>query len=280
MKIFSWNVNGIRAVVKKGVFMPFVEKYQPDILCLQETKAAEGQAEIDLPDYEEYWHSAEKKGYSGTAIFTKIPPVTVYYGIPNDIKAKHQLLDAYGDTSKEGRVVTLEFENFFVSTVYTPNAKDDLSRLPVRQHWDEAFLEYMKQLEKNGSTPSTSSGQEGSPQGKPVIFCGDLNVAHTEDDLARPKENRGKKGFTDEERSGISRYIEEGFVDTFRKFHTGNGYYTWWSHFSQARERNVGWRIDYIFTSKELADVVTHADIHPDVYGSDHCPVSLKIEIE
>lgn len=263
MKIFSWNVNGIRAVIKKGEFLPFVEKFKPDIFCLQETKANHDQVEIDLPDYEEFWHSAEKKGYSGTAIFTKTSPMEVHYGIPDAIKKKYELDDTYGDTTKEGRVLALEFENFFVATVYTPNAKDDLSRIPMRQHWDPAFLTYMKQLEKQ----------------KPVIFCGDLNVAHTEDDLARPKDNKGKKGFTDEERAGFDAFIGAGFVDTFRMFHKGNGHYTWWSHWSNARARNVGWRIDYILASKDLQPLIKRANIHADVFGSDHCPVSIDISL-
>jgi len=263
MKIFSWNVNGIRAVIKKGDFMPFIEKFDPDILCLQETKANHEQVEVDLEEYEEYWNSAERKGYSGTAIFTKIPPREVFYGLPESIKKKYKLSDEYGDTTKEGRVLTLEFEGFYVSTVYTPNAKDDLSRISMRLQWDPAYLEYMIALEKK----------------KPVIFCGDFNVAHTEDDLARPKENRGNKGFTDEERSGFDAMIEAGFIDTFRKFYKGNGHYTWWSHWAAARERNVGWRIDYVMASKDLSSVITRANIHPNVMGSDHCPVSVELSI-
>ncbi len=263
MKIYSWNVNGIRAVHKKGLFLPFIEKHQPDILCLQETKAEQGQSEVDLPEYDEYWSSAVKKGYSGTAIFTKIAPIESVYGLPEDIKNKFDLADRYGDTTSEGRVTTLEFEAFFVVSVYTPNAKEDLSRLPVRTRWDAAFLIYMKQLEAV----------------KPVIFCGDLNVAHTELDLARPKENKGKKGFTAEERSGFDNMAEAGFVDTFRMFHEGNGHYTWWSHWGNARERNVGWRIDYVMASEVLRPLVKKANIHPDVLGSDHCPVSMEISI-
>ncbi len=263
MKIFSWNVNGIRAVHKKGDFARFIEAYNPDILCLQETKAQQEQSEVDLPEYEEYWCSAEKKGYSGTAIFTKIAPDNVILGIPEEIASKYALKDDYGDTTKEGRVTTLEFENFFVSCVYTPNAKDDLSRIPMRQAWDPAYLEFMQSLEKQ----------------KPVIFCGDLNVAHTEDDLARPKENEGKKGFTKEERSGIDNIVKAGFVDTFRLFTKGNGHYSWWSHFGGARERNVGWRIDYVMVSQSLVPMVKRGDIHADVYGSDHCPVSIELDI-
>lgn len=261
MKIYSWNVNGIRAVHKKGFFLPFIEKHQPDVLCLQETKAEQGQSEIDLPEYDEYWSSAEKKGYSGTAIFTKIAPVEARYGLPEDITKSFALADSYGDTNKEGRVTVLEFDECFVVSVYTPNVKDDLSRLPVRQEWDKAFLSYMKRLESE----------------KPVVFCGDLNVAHTELDLARPKENRGKKGFTDEERQGVDEMAKAGFTDSFRLFHEGNGYYTWWSHWGNARERNVGWRIDYVMVSEVLVPLVKKASIYADILGSDHCPVSVDI---
>lgn len=261
MKIASWNVNGIRAVVKKGTFQDFVADFKPDVLCLQETKAMQGQAEIDLPEYEEYWNSADKKGYSGTAIFTKHKPQAVLYGLPEDITKKYQLTDQYGDTTAEGRVLTVELDEYFVSTVYTPNAKDDLSRIPMRQQWDPAYLEYMQMLEEQ----------------KPVIFCGDFNVAHTPEDLARPKENEGKKGFTLEERAGFDAMVAAGFVDTFRHTHTGNGYYTWWSHWARARERNVGWRIDYVMVSSSLASRVKSAEIHPQVMGSDHCPVSVEL---
>lgn len=261
MTIFSWNVNGIRAVHRKELFLPFLKKHKPDILCLQETKAERGQIEIDLPGYEEYWNSAEKKGYSGTAIFSKTTPVNVINGLPADLCKKYGLSDdGYGDPNKEGRVIAADMGQIYVVSVYTPNAKDDLSRLPLRhKHWDPAFLEYMKRLEAE----------------KPVVFCGDLNVAHTPDDLARPKQNVGVKGFTDEEREGIQAMVDHGFVDTFRLFTQGNGHYSWWSHFAQARERNVGWRIDYIFVSKKLAPKVKKAEIHPEVLGSDHCPVSI-----
>lgn len=265
MRIFSWNVNGIRAVVKKGEFAPFIEMHKPDILCLQETKAEKGQAVIDLSGYEEYWNSAEKKGYSGTAIFTKIKPMAVINGIPEKISEKYGLTsDGYGDPRTEGRVIAAEFKDFYVVTVYTPNAKDDLARIPLRhKQWDPAFLAYCKELEKK----------------KPVIFCGDLNVAHTPDDLARPKENEGLKGFTKEEREGFDNFIKAGFVDTFRMFHSGNGFYTWWSHFANARARNVGWRIDYVLVSEKLAKKVKRAEIHPEVAGSDHCPVSIEIAL-
>ena len=264
MKIFSWNVNGIRAVKKKGDLDRFIATYAPDIVCLQETKANRDQIEVDLPEYEEYWCSAEKKGYSGTAIFTKIPPIQVINGIPQEIAQKYQLVDVYGDTTNEGRVITLEFEHVYVTSVYTPNAKDDLSRISMRTQWDPAFLDYMGMLQKI----------------KPVIFCGDLNVAHTKDDLARPKENEGKKGFTQEERNGIDAIISSKFVDTFRIFIKGNGNYTWWSHWGGARERNVGWRIDYIFVSEALVSVVRKAEIHTQVFGSDHCPISIDVGIE
>lgn len=263
MKIISWNVNGIRAVHKKGLFVPFIKKYQPDILCLQETKAEKHQSEVDLPEYEEYWNSATRKGYSGTAIFTKHKPISVLLGLPNNIVKKFKISDdSYGDPNTEGRVIALEFKDFYIATVYTPNAKDDLSRIPLRhKKWDPAFLTYMKELEKK----------------KPVVFCGDLNVAHTSDDLARPKENEGVKGFTKEEREGIQKMIDSDFVDTFRIFTKGNGYYSWWSHFANSRARNIGWRIDYIFVSKKLEKKVKAAKILPEVMGSDHCPVLIEI---
>lgn len=263
MKIFSWNVNGIRAVTRKGTLQEFIKKYSPDILCLQETKAERGQSEIDLTTYEEYWNSATKKGYSGTAIFTKIKPLAVINGLPEEIIKKHGLVhDSYGDPNSEGRVIAAEYDNFYLVTVYTPNAKDDLSRIPLRhKQWDPAFLDYCKQLETK----------------KPVIFCGDLNVAHTPDDLARPKENEGKKGFTEEEREGFDKFIKAGFVDTFRLFTKGNGHYTWWTHWANARARNVGWRIDYFLVSSSLSNKVKSAEIHNDVMGSDHCPISVTI---
>jgi len=262
MKIISWNVNGIRAVHKKGLFLPFIEKYQPDILCLQETKAEQHQNVMELKGYKEYWNSATKKGYSGTAIFSKVKPVAVILNIPDKILKKYNLKDTYGDPNTEGRIVAAEFKDFYVVSVYTPNAKDDLSRIPLRhKQWDPSFLEYVKELEKN----------------KPVIFCGDLNVAHTEDDLARPKENVGNKGFTAEEREGIDNIIKAGFIDTFRMFTKGNGHYTWWTHFANARARNVGWRIDYFFVSKKLEKKVKDAKILPEVLGSDHCPIMLEL---
>ena len=265
VKIYSWNVNGIRAVVKKELWQPFLDKEQPDILCLQEIKAKPEQIDLDLDGYDVFWYSAEKPGYSGTALFSKIPPKQVINGLPQDIIDAYKVSgDTYGDPNKEGRVIAGEFEKFWVVGVYTPNAKDDLSRIPLRhKHWDPAFLAYVQQLEKS----------------KPVVFMGDLNVAHTEDDLANPKPNRGKKGFTDEERSGFQAFIDAGFVDTLRMFKQGNGYYTWWSHFANARARNVGWRIDYVLVSEGLKDKVIAADIHPKVMGSDHCPVSVTLDL-
>lgn len=263
MKILSWNANGIRAVHKKGLFLPFIEKHTPDILCLQETKAMRHESPVDLPDYEEYWSSAEKKGYSGTAIFCKKEPREVLFGLPEDLVKKYKLgKDGYGDPNKEGRVAAAEFDMFYVVSIYTPNAKDDLSRLTLRRtQWDPAFLAYMKRLEEK----------------KPVIFCGDLNVAHTPLDLARPKENEGKKGFTKEEREGIDRIVETGFIDTFRLFTKEGGHYTWWTHFANARARNIGWRIDYIFVSGALRPRVKNAFILPEVMGSDHCPVGIEL---
>ena len=264
MKIYSWNVNGIRAVINKGEFQKFIAKHDPDILCLQETKAKQGQAEINMPQYQEYWCDAEKPGYSGTAILTKIKPLNVVNGLPEEIVKKYKVHgDVYGDPNKEGRVITAEFKDFFVVGVYTINIKDDLSRLPIRQAWDKAFLSYCQVLEKE----------------KPVIFCGDLNVAHTEDDLARPKENIGKRGFTDEERGGFEELVAHGFLDSFRLFTKGNGHYTWWTHWANARARNVGWRIDYFLVSNSLKSKVKAAEIHADVMGSDHCPVSIDLGI-
>ena len=263
MKIYSWNVNGIRAVLKKGTFQSFMAGHKPDVLCLQETKAERGQVEIDLPGYHEYWNSAVKKGYSGTAIFSKKKPINVINGFPHEFARRYQFADELErDSTEEGRVIAAEFDKFFVVTVYTPNAKEDLSRLPLRhKHWDPAFLAYCKMLE----------------QKKPVIFCGDLNVAHTELDLANPRPNRGKKGFTDEEREGFQNFIDSGFIDTLRLFKQGNGHYSWWSHFAKARERNVGWRIDYVLVSESLRKSVKAAEIHANVMGSDHCPVSVTI---
>jgi len=263
MKLVSWNVNGIRAVHRKELFEPFVKQLNPDVILLQETKAQQEQSEVDLPEYEEYWNSAEKKGYSGTAIFTKIKPISVLLDFPTFLVKQFKIKnDGYGDPNTEGRVMALEFKDFYVVNVYTPNSKEDLSRLSLRhKQWDPAFLAYCKELEKK----------------KPVIFGGDLNVAHTEDDLARPKDNVGNKGFTKEEREGIDNALGEGFIDSLRLFEKGNGHYSWWSHWAKARERNVGWRIDYFFVSKKLAKKVKKAAIHKDILGSDHCPISIEI---
>ncbi len=265
MKLYSWNVNGIRAVVNKGAFQKFMAEHQPDILCIQETKAEQGQAEIDLPDYTEYWNSAKKKGYSGTAIFSKVKPLQVINGFPEDIVKKYDVTgDSYGNPNDEGRVIAAEFDSFWVVTVYTPNSKGDLSRLSLRyDHWDKAFLAYVKRLEEN----------------KPVLFCGDLNVAHQEIDLANPGPNVGKHGFTDEERERFQDFLDAGFVDTFRQFYPDKTEaYSWWTHWANARARNVGWRIDYWLASKSIADKLKDAAIHADVMGSDHCPVSIDLD--
>lgn len=263
MKMYSWNVNGIRAVVKKGTFQEFIATHQPDILCLNETKAEQGQAEVDLAGYHEYWNSSQtKKGYSGTAIFSKIKPLAVINDIPDAfVQSAGLAADGYGDANLEGRVIAAEFNDFYVVTAYTPNAKDGLARIDLRQKWDTAMTAYCADLQIK----------------KPVVYCGDMNVAHTEEDLANPKPNRGKKGFSDEERAGFDNWLAADFVDTFRMFKQGNGYYTWWSHFANARARNVGWRIDYFLVSESFKSRVKNASIHPDVIGSDHCPVSIEL---
>ena len=265
VSIFSWNVNGIRAVMRKGSLQSFITKYSPDIVCLQEIKAEKQELPLDFAEYEEYWNSASRKGYAGTAIFSKTKPLSVLNNIPSNIAEKYNLQhDGYGHPNEEGRIITAEYKDFFLVNSYTPNAKNDLSRIPLRHiQWDPACLAYCKKLE----------------QQKPVIFCGDLNVAHTPDDLARPKENEGNKGYTNEERQGFQNFIDEGFVDTLRIFEKGNGHYSWWATWGGARERNVGWRIDYILVSGALKDKVTEARIHPEVMGSDHCPVSIKLKI-
>lgn len=264
MRIVSWNVNGLRAVHKKGLFLPFVKEYDPDIICLQEIKSQKHQNELDLKGYEEYWNPADRAGYSGTAIFSKEKPLSVRLGFPAEVLQKYKLgEDGYGDPNKEGRVLTAEFEDFFVVNVYTPNSKGDLSRLPLRhKQWDPAFLEYVSDLKKS----------------KDVIFCGDLNVAHTEIDLARPKENEGEHGFTKEEREGIDKLTKVGFVDVFRHLVKESGHYTWWNYWNYARERNVGWRIDYFFVNKEFLPRVKDSKILKDVFGSDHCPILLEVE--
>jgi exodeoxyribonuclease III len=236
MKIVSWNVNGLRAVHKKGLFLPFLEKWEPDIVCLQEIKSQKHQNEFDLKEYEEIWNSADKPGYAGVAIFSKQKPLSVQIGLPENLVKKYELNEyKYGDPNKEGRVLMAEFKDFFIVNVYTPNAKPDLTRLSLRyKKWDPAFLEYVDSLKKS----------------RPVIFCGDLNVAHTPDDLSHPKQNEGEHGFTKEEREGIDKIISAGFVDTFRHFTKGNGHYSWWSHWANARARNIGWRLDYFFVNK------------------------------
>lgn len=265
MKLCSWNVNGIRAVLRKDALNPFIDTVQPDVLCFQETKAQPGEADIKLSAYSEHWNSAQKKGYSGTAILSKPEPVNVINGLlPEVIEVFGRRDDGYGDPNSEGRVITAEYPDFHLVTVYTPNAKDDLTRVPLRhEYWDPAFLLHCKTLEKS----------------KPVVFCGDLNVAHTELDLANPGPNKGKKGFTNEERAGFQAFVDAGFVDTFRMFTQGNGYYTWWSMMSGARARNAGWRIDYFLVSESLRSRVVGAEVHMDVMGSDHCPVSLVLDI-
>lgn len=264
MKLYSWNVNGIRAVLTKGTFQTFLAEHQPDVVCLQETKAKEDQVDTTFPGYHVAWNSADKAGYSGTAIFSKEKPLQVINGFTDALAEKYSLAgDSYGDPAKEGRVISAEFNDFWVVTVYTPNSKGDLSRLELRhKQWDPAFLEHVQELEKT----------------KPVLFCGDLNVAHNEIDLANPKPNIGKHGFTNEEREGFDAFEKAGYVDTFRTaFPEKDDAYTWWTHWANARARNIGWRIDYWLASKGIADKVSNPAIHPDVMGSDHCPVSIEI---
>lgn len=266
MKLYSWNVNGIRAVLNKGTFQSFIAEHQPDVICLQETKAKPEQVEIELPGYHLHWNSADKAGYSGTAIFSKTEPLQVLRGFADDLAEKYNLEgDSYGDPSKEGRVLSAEFDTFWVVTVYTPNSKGDLSRLGLRHtQWDPAFLEHLKELEKT----------------KPVLFCGDLNVAHNDIDLANPKANIGKHGFTTEERQGFDAFEKAGFVDTLRAAYPDTPeLYSWWTHWANARARNIGWRIDYWLASKSIAEKISNPAIHADVMGSDHCPVSIEVAL-
>ena len=250
-RFISWNVNGIRACVTKG-FLDSFNMLDADIFCLQETKLQQGQIELDLPGYHQYWNYAEKKGYSGTAIFTKEQPVNVFYGL--DIP-RH-------DT--EGRVITLEFPNFYFVTCYTPNAQDGLKRIDYRMDWEDCFREYLVSLDKN----------------KPVIICGDLNVAHNEIDLKNPKSNRGNAGFSDEERGKFNELLAAGFTDSFRYLYPDTeGAYSWWSYRFKAREKNAGWRIDYFVVSSSVKEKIKEAKIHTDIFGSDHCPVELEIEL-
>lgn len=248
-KLISWNVNGLRACVTKG-FLDYFNKVDADIFCLQETKLQQGQIDLDLQGYYQYWNYAEKKGYSGTAFFTKNKPLSVSFGIGIE------------EHDKEGRVITAEFENYFVVTCYTPNSQNELKRLDYRMTWENDFKAYLKSLEKT----------------KPVVLCGDLNVAHTEIDLKNPKTNRTNAGFTDEERGKMSELLNAGFIDTFRYFNPDmTGVYSWWSYRFKAREKNAGWRIDYFIVSESLSKCLVSADIHTDILGSDHCPVELII---
>ena len=251
MKLISWNVNGIRACIGKG-FMDFFREADADIFCIQETKCQEGQIELELPGYEQYWNSAEKKGYSGTAMFTKKKPLQVTYGIGVE------------EFDHEGRVITAEFERCYVITVYVPNSQDGLKRLDWRMRWEDAFLQYIKKLEEK----------------KPVIYCGDLNVAHQEIDIKNPKTNRHNAGFTDEEREKMTKVLSCGFTDSFRHFYPdAEGVYSWWSYRFHAREKNAGWRIDYFICSDSLTEAMTDSKILTEIYGSDHCPVELDIDL-
>ena len=248
-KLISWNVNGIRACAGKG-FLDFFRQADADVFCLQETKLQAGQLELDLPGYYQYWNYAEKKGYSGTALFTRQEPLSVTYGI------------GIPDHDREGRVITAEFPDYYVVTCYTPNSQNELARLDYRMEWEDAWLGYLKGLEER----------------KPVIFCGDLNVAHQEIDLKNPKTNRKNAGFTDQEREKFTRLLEAGFVDTYRYFYPQQeGVYSWWSYRFKAREKNAGWRIDYFCVSETLKSRLETAAIHTEILGSDHCPVELVI---
>lgn len=251
MKLISWNVNGLRAAMGKG-FMDTFAQLDADAFCLNETKLQPGQIELDLPGYHQYWNSAEKKGYSGVAVFTRQEPLSVRYGIGVD------------EFDHEGRVLTLEMPQFYLVSCYTPNSQDGLKRLEYRMRWEDAFLSYLKSLERE----------------KPVVLCGDLNVAHQEIDINNPKSNRMNAGFTDQEREKMTRLLNAGFVDTFRALHPDEtGAYSWWSYRFHARENNAGWRIDYFIVSESLREHVREAAIHPEIFGSDHCPVELVLDI-
>lgn len=249
-KLISWNVNGLRACLKKG-FLASVQGLDADVICLQETKMERGQAEIELPGYHEFWNSADKKGYSGTAVFTRREPLSVSYGMDMD---KHD---------HEGRLITLEYPEFWLVNCYTPNAQDGLARIDYRMVWEDDLRDYLMSLDRT----------------KPVVYCGDLNVAHEEIDLKNPRTNRGNAGFSDQERGKMTRLLASGFTDTFRHLYPdATGAYSWWSYRFHARENNAGWRIDYFIVSDRLADKVRQAAIHPEIQGSDHCPVSLELE--
>ena len=249
MKLISWNVNGIRACITKG-FKDFFEKVNADIFCIQETKCQPDQVELEFKGYKSYWNSAERKGYSGTAIFTKQEPLSVIYGIGIE------------EHDKEGRVITLEFENFYVVTIYTPNAKRELERLDYRMIWEDEIRKYLLKLNET----------------KPVIMCGDLNVAHEEIDLKNPKTNKGNAGFTDEERGKMTELLNAGFIDSYRYLYPEKIEYSWWSYMGHAREKNVGWRIDYFIVSNDFKEKIKNATIYTEILGSDHCPVGLEIE--
>lgn len=251
MKLISWNVNGLRACVQKG-FLDYFKETDADFFCIQESKLQEGQIDLDLPGYHQYWNYAQKKGYSGTAVFARKEPLHVSYGLGIE------------EHDKEGRVITLEYENFYLVTCYTPNSQNELARLPYRMQWEDDFLTYLKRLDSK----------------KPVILCGDLNVAHTEIDLKNPKTNRKNAGFSDEERAKMTTLLDSGFTDTFRYFYPDKeGIYSWWSYRFKAREKNAGWRIDYFITSRRLDDKLKGAAIHTDIPGSDHCPIELTIDL-
>jgi len=273
--LYSWNVNGIRAVLKKGTLQSLLQTKHPDFLCLQETKAQKNQVEVDFPDYQETWNSADRAGYAGTAIFSQNNQKIIHtelnlesflnnHQTPEVSKIIDQFKqDNFGTPLSEGRIINIETTHFYLVNVYTPNSKSDLARLDLRHlFWDPLFLEYLQTLE----------------QRKPVIFCGDLNAAHQEIDIARPKQNIHNAGFTKEERLGIENYINSHFLDTFRYLHPDTIKYSWWSHWGHARENNVGWRIDYFFISEKLKDHLITAEIHNEILGSDHCPVSITLE--
>ncbi|MEK0291505.1 exodeoxyribonuclease III [Caldifermentibacillus hisashii] len=251
MKLVSWNVNGLRACVKKG-FLEYFHDIDADIFCIQETKLQEGQIDVDLPGYLQYWNYAEKKGYSGTAVFTKYKPLTVSYGFSPE------------ESEREGRIITLEYENFYLVNVYTPNSQRDLARLKFRLEWEDKLKKYLLALNEK----------------KPVVYCGDLNVAHQEIDLKNAKSNIGNSGFTYEEREKMTSLLASGFIDTFRYLHPDAvDHYTWWSYMNKVRERNIGWRIDYFIVSESIKEKIVNADIHSHVLGSDHCPILLEIDL-